>query len=417
MTELVVGVELEAKWACAMACALSGPHGLGRPHGPGGPVGPGEPYRPDKRKKPHGLSAPPGPGAPRGVGPQLAAWVSLPLPPGLGLPQPPTAERVAWAARAAMAAVQQARRNVGPARVRAIFVALELSGELILALPGGFGLALPGEFGPQPRGEPGGAGMDNAAQDGSLLPQTGRAAAAVLGRELGSLLDDGGRLGFGDTLQTAFEAAAAGGWGILLEAGPRCAAYGRAPDGTTIRAGGRGGWLDEANTFDVGWQAWRAAVRHLERRGPATALTGLLQARWPSFQGKSDALLPFAARAVLEAAEDGDAVARAILQEAARTQAAQVRAVAARLRWPPGQAVPLYLAGELLRSPIAVQHLRNSLSALPGSPPLKLLPPLLSPPAGALLAAARLAGLDVRRTAEHLAPHLLGAHLYGLQVP
>ena len=333
MTDLVVGIEATPERVGAVACSLGGQ--------PGG-------------------------------------WVTLP-----GL-RPLTSPPAGLISRAAAAALRQARHNLGPVRLRAVFVALE---------------------GPE---EPeGGAGE-------------GRGSATELRTALGGLLDEGGRLGFGDTLETAFEAAAAGGWGVLLQAGRRCAALGRSPDGTTVRLGGRGGWLDEASALDVGRRAVQAAVRHLEQRGPATALTGLLEAhqarwaRWARLSGEAEPLFAFAARATLEAAEGGDGVAQGILREAASALASLARGAAARLRWPEGEPVPLYLTGELLRSPLTVAYLKDRLARLPAGPPLRVRPPLLSPPAGAALAAARLAGADVRRMAQRLAPQWLGAGLYGL---
>ena len=303
-------------------------------------------------------------------------WVILP-----GLDGSPVVDLIY---RGAATAIRQARRNLGPLRVRAIFVALDTPSD--------------------------GAGA-------------GGAAGAELRATLSPLLDDGGSLGVGDTLTAAFEAAAGGGWGILLEAGRRSAAFGRSPDGRTARIGGRSAWLDEANTLDVGRRAVQAAVRHLEQRGPATALTGLLWARWgPLPEGTESlpkpealpSLFALAARTTVEAAERGDRVAQEILREAANTLAGLARAAASRLRWPEGQAVPLYPTAELLHSPLTVEYLKACLARPPAGPPFQVQPPLLAPSAGAVLAAARLAGADVRRTAERLAPHLLGAGLYGL---
>lgn len=328
MTDLVVGVEATPERVGAVACSLGGQ--------PGG-------------------------------------WATLP-----GLPGRLASPSAGLIARAAAAAVRQARHNLGPVRLRAVFVALETPEEP----EGGSG-----------DGSGGGTGL--------------RAALAAL-------LDEGARLGLGDTLETAFEAAAAGGWGVLLQAGRRGAALGRSPDGTAVRLGGRGGWLDEASTMDVGRRAVQAAVRHLEQRGPATALTGLLEACRARLPEEAESLFAFAARATLEAAEGGDGVAQGILQEAAGALASLARAAAVRLRWPEGEPVPLYLTGELLRSPLTVEYLKARLARLPAGPPLRVRPPLLSPPAGAALAAARLAGADVRRMAERLAPRWLGAGLYGL---
>ena len=131
--------------------------------------------------------------------------------------------------------------------------------------------------------------------------------------------------------------------GILIVSGTGSVVYGRTADGRDHRVGGRGPILgDEGSGFDIGRRALRAAARAADGRGPATALETVIPKRL-GLDAVDDLvpwLSPFAkdgvaglAPIVFEAASDGDAVARDILDDAARRLACGVEAVVGRL-WP-----------------------------------------------------------------------------------
>ncbi len=138
-------------------------------------------------------------------------------------------------------------------------------------------------------------------------------------------------------------AGSAAGWGLAVIAGTGSIAYGRDPNARVARAGGWGPLLgDEGSGYAIGRAALRAAVAAHDRRSSPTSLLDAVLAHW----GFSDATQliarayrpplaasEVAALAVLveRAAEEGDAVASAILQEAGRDLAATAAAVARRL--------------------------------------------------------------------------------------
>src|ERR1700691_400667 len=145
-------------------------------------------------------------------------------------------------------------------------------------------------------------------------------------------------------LEIALEAAFGSGEGIILLAGTGSAAFGRDSSGRTARAGGRGPWFsDEGSAFDVGRQAVRAVALAEEHRGPATELSNRIFAwnecpGWELLLGSiaknPDDVFPKTFRLVAELADDGDAVAREILRDAAGALAELAGCVANDLRWP-----------------------------------------------------------------------------------
>jgi N-acetylglucosamine kinase-like BadF-type ATPase len=127
--------------------------------------------------------------------------------------------------------------------------------------------------------------------------------------------------------------------GIVVIAGTGSLAFGRNAAGETARAGGWGYIFgDEGSAFDMARQGLRAALREQEGWGPRTALTPALVAAtgaaepnqmlhlfytpdWP--RSRVAELAPLVGRI----AEEGDPVARGILQSSARQLADLVRAV------------------------------------------------------------------------------------------
>ncbi|HVM42442.1 MAG TPA: BadF/BadG/BcrA/BcrD ATPase family protein [Gemmatimonadales bacterium] len=153
-------------------------------------------------------------------------------------------------------------------------------------------------------------------------------------------------------LQSAFGDAP----GIVLLAGTGSVAWARLPGGDTTRIGGLGAVVgDQGSGYDLARQALRAVGLAMEGRGRRTLLTARVLARlrlsglgelvrWatvadiPSVAG----LAPD----VLAAAEEGDAVAGALVDAGSDDLATHVRALAD--RFPPGAAVGVALGGSLL---------------------------------------------------------------------
>lgn len=136
----------------------------------------------------------------------------------------------------------------------------------------------------------------------------------------------------------ALEAAFGGDSGMIIIAGTGSSLFGRVRNGHILRAGGWGFMLgDEGSGHAIGLKGLRA-IGHACDGGPETVLTDLLMARH-GIAGQ-DALLHRVYREswpvqhvtplVLQAAADGDAVARRILGEETRALAAQARWLAQR---------------------------------------------------------------------------------------
>jgi N-acetylglucosamine kinase-like BadF-type ATPase len=127
------------------------------------------------------------------------------------------------------------------------------------------------------------------------------------------------------------------GAGILLVAGTGSLALGRAEDRREARAGGWGAVLgDEGSGSWMGLQALRALVRAADGRGPGTLLQDVVLShlglrspeelvRWA--EGASKRTLAALAPVVLDAADQGDAVARRLAGRAARELAGAAAAV------------------------------------------------------------------------------------------
>jgi N-acetylglucosamine kinase-like BadF-type ATPase len=165
------------------------------------------------------------------------------------------------------------------------------------------------------------------------------------------------------------------GWGVAVVAGTGSIAFARAPDGRTSRAGGWGFLLgDEGSGYAIGLAGLQAVARAADGRGPETVLTKHLFERLRL--SRSDELIAaiyqtgldrpaIAALAplVIDAADGGDPVASAIVQEGAQ-QLALAAATSARqlgLTSP----IPLALAGGLLlRSPTYRDCLVRALQAV-----------------------------------------------------
>lgn len=143
-------------------------------------------------------------------------------------------------------------------------------------------------------------------------------------------------------------AALAGGLrgqpGILLIAGTGCACLGRNSVGETWRAAGWGHLLhDGGSAYALGLGAMIAATREADRRGPVTPLTSAVMRtlelgnmseiyRRVHHDGVSRALVASLAPAVVEAAAQGDTIARKLVETGAAELAEAVVTVARQLR-------------------------------------------------------------------------------------
>lgn len=130
----------------------------------------------------------------------------------------------------------------------------------------------------------------------------------------------------GTDLEAALHSALGDTAGILLLAGTGSVAVGRSQDGSQTRVGGWGESLgDEGGGFWIGLEALRRVVRAADGRGEATALGELVTTAlemgnaselvgW--LEGASKADVGALAPVVIDAADSGDEVASAILEDA-----------------------------------------------------------------------------------------------------
>ena len=160
-----------------------------------------------------------------------------------------------------------------------------------------------------------------------------------------------------DDAVTSHAGALSLGWGVSVVAGTGVACLAVPERGAPRIIGGHGYLLgDEGGGFWIGRHGLRAVLRSEDGRGPDTSLAGPAEHRFGSLADLHvrlhagdrpvNTIAQFAPE-VLEAAEAGDAVASAIIDEAARELLLIARAGAA---WAGGEAVtvPLALGGRLL---------------------------------------------------------------------
>jgi N-acetylglucosamine kinase-like BadF-type ATPase len=194
----------------------------------------------------------------------------------------------------------------------------------------------------------------------------------------------------------ALEAAFGQAPGILVIAGTGSIAYGRSLKGETLRCGGWGSVFDDAGSgYELGRKAVTAALRSFDGRGERTALGRLICAamRLKTITGIVDrapephalaALIPV----VLQAARQGDRVARRLCQEAGQELAELASALHRRLA-SPGDKLPVMCAGGVFRSSLLVRRsFGASLRRKIPQPRIMLL--RREPVAGALAMARRL---------------------------
>jgi N-acetylglucosamine kinase-like BadF-type ATPase len=173
-----------------------------------------------------------------------------------------------------------------------------------------------------------------------------------------------------------FAAGTPEGWGLAVVAGTGSIAFTLDRDGREARAGGWGYLLgDEGSAFRLGLLGLRAACRAADRIGPPTELLPLLLKSLGSndprdfipavYRGAWDkAAIAGLAPVVSEAAEGGDATARAIFEEQAR-ELARTAAGAVAVGGLSRDRVPIALTGGLvLRNDLFRERFLANLQAL-----------------------------------------------------
>jgi len=190
------------------------------------------------------------------------------------------------------------------------------------------------------------AGLAGVGREGTRLDMERRLMATGLARQVRVLTD----------VEVAFHDAFGSGPGILLIAGTGSVAMARLPSGGIARTGGWGALVgDEGSGWWLGIAGLRAALRGRDGRGPRTILSETLPASmgypgssalvhhlWGVPKAEVAALAP----RVVEAADGGDAVAGALVEEAVRGIVEHLKAL--RKEWPTDERPPLALLGGLI---------------------------------------------------------------------
>jgi len=200
----------------------------------------------------------------------------------------------------------------------------------------------------------------------------------------------------------ALTGATAGEPGIIMIAGTGSFCYGRNAEGRTARAGGWGYIFgDEGGGYDITRQALRAALRYEEGWGPPTVLL-LMLLEATGEKTANDLMHRFYtvdyprpriasySKLVDEACQNGDAVARSVLQAAAQQLAGFTSAIRGQL-FKPGDAAFIAYIGGVYRSDFLRETFRMLVELEDGN---VVGSPKLGPAAGALIEAYRSAGLN-----------------------
>ncbi len=248
--------------------------------------------------------------------------------------------------------------------------------------------------------------LEEACREASLDPSTVSFAAACLGLSGGAEdkepyareLIRSSKFKITHDAEIALSGATGGEPGIIVVAGTGSIAFGRNQQGSTARAGGWGYIFgDEGGAFDLTRRALRAALQYEEGWGRETGLRKLLLDRTGAadanellhrFYTADYARTAIAAFAplVTEAAEQGDQVARGIVNEAAAKLAWFVEGVYRGL-FVPGESVRVAYIGGVFRSSLLLSEFRTQLGTRVAC---RIQRPLFHPAAGAVLEALRL---------------------------
>ena len=169
----------------------------------------------------------------------------------------------------------------------------------------------------------------------------------------------------------ALEAAIGDSPGIIVISGTGSIAYGRNENGRALRSGGWGALFDDTGSgYDLGRKAIASALRAFDGRGPHTRLDAKI-CRALGLRDVTDVLLrPLAPREiaalfplVLEAAREGDSVARELCEQSGQQLAELALALVRRFGWR-RRAVPIACAGGVFQASLSVRrsfarHLRS----------------------------------------------------------
>ena len=161
--------------------------------------------------------------------------------------------------------------------------------------------------------------------------------------------------------ETVLAAGSTENWGVALIAGTGSIAWGKTRDHPPriARAGGWGYMIgDEGSGFELGREALRAVTQSEDGRSESTSLRDAILGHWGLHLAAE--LIPRVYRSglvpadyarlaplVVRCAEEGDPVARRLIERTAAALAMTVIAVARQLQFPPGD-IPLALTGGLL---------------------------------------------------------------------
>jgi len=208
---------------------------------------------------------------------------------------------------------------------------------------------------------------------------------------------------------TALMGATEGRSGIIVISGTGSICFGMNDAGETARAGGWGYVFgDEGSAFDSARQALRASLAMEEGWGPSTMLrdkiveftaapgadidANAVLHKWYTEEFPRSRVATFG-RVIDECAIAGDRVARGILRHAASELALLVGRVRSSAFKPRDEVLVSYIGGAF-KSRILLDRFRKLVRA---QGPNRVMPPVLGPAAGALLAAYRAGGhRDVR---------------------
>lgn len=194
----------------------------------------------------------------------------------------------------------------------------------------------------------------------------------------------------------ALEGAFGGGAGIVLIAGTGSNIIGKLPDGSVASVGGWGRVLgDEGSGYAIGLEAARAFARHIDGRGDPSRMYDLIGDRfsWTSrdrviaavYQEKFD--LASVAPLVLDAASEGDAAARTILEGAAHALADTLAALVRRMHGTSPVGV-VFIGGLVDHETVYARMLQKTIThSVPGA---EVVPALYAPVRGAVIMAHHL---------------------------
>ncbi len=202
---------------------------------------------------------------------------------------------------------------------------------------------------------------------------------------------------------TALVGASVAQPGVIVIAGTGSIAYGRLADGRDARAGGWGYLMgDEGSAYAIGRAALQAASKAADGRGAPTSLLQAIPRRFGlrTLQDVREAVYspvitrPHIARlsaVVASAAEEGDLVARSLLDEAGRELASTALAVIARLGMLDAGMTVYTTGGVFAAGPLVLDPFHETLGRR--SPASAIREAAYSPVIGALLMALQAAGV------------------------